>query len=428
VVRTGAGWFDNIDHMNTWTILNLNPPLSGSERYTGVTDPGQQLTVVGPLDGVTYTRTLRMYREGHPILTLNDPYLTQTGGVAVSRPVNTLMVPPDSRTGNVWKWSLDIQRELPGETSLTVGYVGSHGLNTGNAFANFNTAQPSPDSFVQDRRPFPRFYDPAKPSKGVQDLATIRLLDSFGSSFHSGLQVKVDKRYSNGLAYGLAYTYSKSYGDGENGGQEGVSYQNPYLNRSTESRGRFRFDQKHNMVGHWVWEMPGQNISGPVRYVIGGWQSNGIVALRSGFPFNVTQGGELNTGGPVRPDRIADGRLSDGNRRYWFDTQAFMRVTCNVPDRQDRCHYGNSGYNILDSPGQFNLDFGFFKNFQVSETMKFQLRWELFNATNTPYFRNPSGISFSTADTFIPDGPNNGEIRGIRTPMRIMQIALKFFF
>jgi len=332
------------------------------------------------------------------------------------------------RHGAVTKWSFDIQRELPFETSLTIGYVGSHGTNTGNSFGSFNTPQPSSDTNIQPRRPYPFFYDPAVPELGVQGLATIRYLDSFGSSFHQGLQLKLDKRYSTGLAYGLAYTYSKSYGDGENGGQEGVSYQNPFFNRSTESRGLYRFNQKHNMVAHWVWEMPGQNMSSALRHIIGGWQSNGIVALRSGFPFNVAQGGDLNTGGSVRPDRIADGRLDDGNRRLWFDTQAFQRVTCNVPSRQDLCRYGSAGYNILNSPGQFNLDFGFFKNFPITEEMKIQLRWEMFNATNTPYFGAPGGISFSSANVLTPDGPNNGEIRSIQTPMRMMQFGLKFFF
>ena len=57
-----------------------------------------------------------------------------------------------------------------------------------------------------------------------------------------------------------------------------------------------------------------------------------------------------------------------------------------LPTRPDLCRYGNAGYNILDSPGQFNLDFGFFKNFPITERTRIQLRWELFNATNTPYF------------------------------------------
>src|SRR5690606_37771119 len=161
--------------------------------------------------------------------------------------------------------------------------------------------------------------------KGIQGLARIRLLDTFGSSFHHGLQTKLDKRFGNGLAMGLAYTLSKSHGDGENGGQEGAGYQNAFFNRSSESRGRYRFDQRHNLVAHWVGEMPGARARGILGDIIGGWQSNGIVSVRSGFPFNVTQGGDLNTDGPVRPDRLENGKLENPTRALWFDTGAFQR-------------------------------------------------------------------------------------------------------
>ncbi|MDA1314631.1 MAG: carboxypeptidase-like regulatory domain-containing protein [Acidobacteria bacterium] len=427
VIRTGGGWFDNIDIMNTWTILNLNPPLSGSTQYDAITNAAGTTMVTGA-DGQSYTNTLRMYRPGSNVITFNDPFFQQTGGTRLIRPINTLMAPPDRRHGAVMKWSFDIQRELPFDTSLTIGYVGSKGTHTGNSFGNFNTPQPSSDTNINPRRPFPFIYDPATPALGVQGLATIRYLDSFGNSFHQGLQIKLDKRFSRGLAYGVAYTYSKSLGDGESGGQEGASYQNAFFNRNSEARGRYRFDQQHNMVTHWVWEMPGQNMSSALRHILGGWQNNGILSLRSGFPFTVGQGGDLNTGGPVRPDRIADGRLDNPTRQLWFDPSAFQRVTCNLPTRPDLCRYGSSGYNILDSPGQVNLDFGFFKNFEITESTKLQFRWELFNAMNTPYFRAPGGISFSSADALTPDGPRNGEVTGTRTPMRIMQFGLKFFF
>jgi hypothetical protein len=263
VIRSGAGFFDNIDHMNTWTILNLNPPLSGSTQYTSITDTAGTIMVPGA-DGVSYPATLRRFRAGEPIISLNDPFLQTSGGRGVVRPINTLMVPPDARHGAVYKWSFDIQRELPWDTSLTIGYVGSHGTNAGNSHGNYNTPQPSTDTNIQPRRPYPRIYDPATPELGIQGLATIRLLDSFGSTFHQGMQLKFDKRFNRGFAWGLAYTFSKTYGDGENGGQEGAGYQNAFFDRGLESRGRYRFDQKQNMVAHWVWELPGRYLSGPL--------------------------------------------------------------------------------------------------------------------------------------------------------------------
>jgi hypothetical protein len=424
VFRLGAGWFDNINHTNTFTIFNLMPPKSGSLQYDSVTDLAE--TVNAPAsNGQTYALRTRRYRAGSPILTLDDPFLTRTTAQAAVRPTNVLFVPPDYKDGDVWKWSFDVQHELPLNTVLTIGYVGSKGTHIGNSVGNYNDALPSSDTNFQPRRPFQRYYDPALPQFGVQTLGTIRYIDSYGESFYHGLQLKADKRFGNALAFGLAYTYSKAHGDGENGGQEGVDFQDP-RNRLA-SRGRFRFDQTHNFVGHYVWELPGKNLPGFLKHIVGGWQSNGIVSIRSGFPFTIS-GGNLNTGSGSRPDRIADGELDNPTRAKWFDPLAFRRVTCNIPGRLDLCHYGNSGVNILESPGQRNLDFSLFKNFTITENTKLQFRSEFFNAFNTPYFGQPNGIGFATNDSIVPDGTRMGESRGLRNSMRIIQFGLKLFF
>jgi hypothetical protein len=425
VVRTGAGLFDNVNHLNTWTIFNLMPPKSGSLIFTSVTDVAQTIPVTGG-NGQPVNLQTRIFRPGEPILTLNDPFLQAAGVAAAPRPVALNYVPPDYKHGDVWKWSFDIQRELPFSTSMTIGYVGSKGSHTGNSIGNYNQPLPSPDTNVQARRPYQRFYDPAVPRLGVQTLSTIRYIDSYGENFHHGLQTKLDHRFSRGVAFGLAYTFSKSHGDGENGGQEGVSYQDP-LNR-VGSRGRFRFDQRHNFVANFVWELPGQNLKGILGHVIGGWQSNGILSIRSGFPFNVTQGGDINTGGTVRPDQNGEITLDNPTRFQWYNPQAFSRVTCNIPSRQDLCRFGTFGYNVLSGPGQRNLDFSMFKNFKLQERFNLQFRAEAINSTNTPFFGDPGGISFSNANQLTPDGTRMGEVRSLRNPMRIMQFGLKLRF
>jgi hypothetical protein len=425
VFRVGAGWFDNINHLNTWTILNLMPPKSGSLLYSSVTDNANLLTI-GGADGRSYEVRTRKYRAGAPVITLDDPFLTRTTAQATARPVNVLHIKPDTKDSDVWKWSFDIQRELPSNLAVTIGYVGSKGTHVGNSIGNYNQAvNPSPDTNFQARRPYQQFFDPATPQLGIQALGNIRYLDSYGNSFYHALQTKLDRRFTRGLSVGIAYTYSKVNGDGEAGGNEGVDFQDP-LDR-LGSRGRLRFDQTHNFVGHFVWELPGQRIRHPLHWVIGGWQSNGIVAIRSGFPFSVT-GGNLNNGGSARPDRIADGELDNPTRARWFDPLAFRRTTCNIPGRLDLCHYGSAGVNILEAPGQRNFDLSLFKNFDFKERFRVQFRSEFFNAFNTPYFGQPNGIGFTSNDAIIPDGPRMGEARGLRTPMRIIQFGLKFFF
>ncbi len=426
VIRMGGGYFDNINHMNTLTIFNLMPPKSGSDLYQTFTNPANTIPVIGA-DGASYDVQTRTYRPGSNVITLDDPLFVQGGAAATQRAVNLLMIPPDYKNGGVYKWSFDVQREIAKSTVVTIGYVGTKGVFVGNSIGNFNTpTDPSSNTGLQARRPYQEFYDPALPERGIQTLGNVRYIDSFGNAFYHGLQAKADKRYSDGLAFGIAYTYSKAHGDGENGGQEGVSWQNP-LDR-LGNRGLFRFNQTHNFVAHFVYELPGKNLTGPMKWIAGGWQTNGVLSIRSGFPFSVTQGGDLNTGGPVRPDRLEDGELDDPTRKLWYNPQAFQRVTCNIPTRPELCHYGSAGYNILESPGQRNLDFSMYKNFQINEQFKLQFRSEFFNALNTPYFGQPNNIGFSSTNVITPDAARMGEVRSTRTSMRIIQFGLKLSF
>jgi hypothetical protein len=427
VLRIGAGWFDNLQHQNTYTIFNLMPPKAGSQVYLTSMRPGTTTTVTGA-NGANFNITSQTYAPGSNILTLDDPFLTRGGGATQIRPIDVLYLPPDYKDGQVWKWSFDIQRELPGAVAVTVGYVGSKGANVGNSVINWNDPIRPATTFQQANRPYPEFFDPATPQLGVQGTGRIRYIDSFGESFYHGLQVKVDKRMSRGLTFGLAYTYSKTHGDGENGGQEGASLSDPRNRKG--SRGLMRFDQTHRTVANWVYELPGQNLKGPARHVAGGWQVNGIVSIASGFPFTIGQGaGDLALpNGSVRPDIVGNPELDNPTRRLWYNPQAFQRVTCQIASRPDLCRLGNAGYNILRGPGERRIDFSMYKNFAVTERVKVQFRWEAFNATNTPWFGDPAGISFSSLNQIIPDGSRNGEIRSIRNPMRRMQFGLKLFF
>ncbi len=432
VVRAGAGWYANLMHQNNFTILNLNPPKSGSLRFDSVTDGPDQDPRAQTLTIGGQTARTRVYRDGVDVLSLADPFLEAAGGTAVLKNVDTLHVKPDYKDGDVWKWSLDVQRELPQNLALTVGYVGNSQYHIANSFRNWNSPFPSSDSNIQANRPFPRFFDEATPELGVQGLAVIRYLDSYGSGSHHGLQMKLDKRYSSGVSFGVAYTFSKTLGNGEAGGNQHANHQNPRLDRA-RSYGRLRFDQTHNMVTHFVWEMPGGNLPGALKHIVGNWQTNGILSLRSGFPYRITQGrGDLNVSDltTTRPDGVGNPIVSNPNRKLWYNPQAYSRVTCRIPEQPELCRFGNIGYqpSWQDSAGQKNLDFGLFKNIPITEGLRVQFRAEFFNAFNTPYFGGPRNISFSSSDITSPDGSRDGEIRGVRTPERIVQFALKIFF
>lgn len=427
VIRAGGGWFDNIQHLNTFTIFNLMPPKAGSQAYQTSYVAAQSVPIAAANGQNVNVQTFR-YAPASPVLTLNDPFLTNTGGAAVVRPIDVVYLPPDYKDGDVWKWSLDLQRELPWNTIASVGYAGSKASHIGNSVINWNDPVNPVPVFSQNLRPYPQFYDPARPDLGVQSTGRIRYIDSYGEGFYHGLQAKVDKRSARGLSMGVAYTYSKSHGDGEAGGQEGASFQNPRDRRG--SRGVYSFDQTHRTIANFVWEMPGRSMKGFAGTVIGGWQMNGILSIASGFPFTITQGaGDLGLpNGSVRPDVVGTAELDNPTRKLWFNPQAFQRVTCQVPSRPDLCHFGSAGYDQMRGPGQRNLDFSMFKNFSFREHYNVQFRWEAFNFTNTPWFGTPGGVSFSSANQITPNGSRDGEIRSIQTPMRRMQFGLKFRF
>jgi hypothetical protein len=427
VIRTGAGWFDNIQHLNTFTIFNLMPPKAGSQVYQTAYVAGQAVPV-NAANGQTVNVSTFRYAPTSPVLTFDDPFLTRATGAAVVRPIDVLYAPPDYKDGQVWKWSFDVQRQLPGEMALMLGYSGNKGANVGNSVINWNDPVRPVATFQQSLRPYPEFFDPARPDLGVQNTGRIRYIDSFGESFYHGFQAKLDKRMTRGLSLGFHYTYSKSHGDGEAGGQEGASFQDPRDRRG--SRGLFSFDQTHRTVVSFVWELPGSSLHGAPRQVLGGWQLNGIFAVESGFPYTITQSAaDLGLpNGSVRPDVVGTAERDDPTRKLWYNPSAYQRVTCQISGRTDLCHFGSAGYDQLRGPGLRNLDFAVYKNFSIKEKGNIQFRWEAFNALNTPWFGSPNGISFSNAAQITPSGSRDGEIRSIQSAMRRMQFALKVRF
>ncbi len=428
VIRTGAGWYANAQQLNNFSILNLQPPLSGTFGFNSVTDTAQILS--GVYGGQNWTQQTRKFRDGQPVLTLSNPFPGQ--GTAAAR-TNVLAMIPDNKASHYIQWSLDIQRQLPFSTILTVGYVGSKTSHLDNTVPNFNNPDPAPDTDINRRRPF-QAYVSAGEGNIPRLMGNVRYLDSYANASYHGLQVSAQKRYSHGVTLGLAYTYSKSLGEGygrnDPAGDVEATYQNPRDRRA--DRTRYGFDITHNAVANFVYDLPFFKQGGAfTKAAFGGWQVSGILTLRTGLPFTLL-GGNLNTGSNTRPDRIADGRLFDNaTRSLWYDPSAFRRTDCNIPNRQDLCHYGNAGNGILNSPGTRLIDFSFGKNWQLKmlgDQGRLQLRAEAFNATNSPQFGRPNGLSYAGLDSIVPDGPRVGEIRSLRTPMRIFQLALKVYF
>jgi hypothetical protein len=346
-----------------------------------------------------------------------NPRLTLSGGFPAVD-FNTTEVPGPNAVGinasNKYlptqysqQWFFDIQRELPLDTLLTIGYSGNGtrkligGLNYAIPF----DVAPSPVP-IANRRLWP-FYN------------SVTVQEPFGNLSYHGLMTKLEKRFSRGLTFVLNYTWSHAIDniDETNNNDAGTALK-PW-DRHLE-RGNSLSDVRHAFGFVSTYELPfgkGKRYMGNANrladLVLGGWQMSGIFTRTSGQPFTVTtSGGITNAGGADRPNRIGNGALPSGERSIdrWFDLSAFQV--------QPNYTYGNSGRGILTGPGLTNLDFLLAKTFKVTERVRLQFRAESFNITNTPAFGNPA-VNINAAGA--------GRITTAGEPRRI-QFGLKLLF
>jgi hypothetical protein len=151
--------------------------------------------------------------------------------------------------------------------------------------------------------------------------------------------------------------------------------------------------------------------------VVRGWQINGIFAAFAGTPFTVTAAsaslnapGNTQTADQVKAEVRQLGGIGIGNP--WFDTTAFQSVTA--------ARFGNTGRNILRSPGVVNIDFGLFRNIPITERFRLQFRAEAFNLSNTPHF-DPPAANASTLTSF-------GTITSAQQDQRVVRFSLRLVF
>lgn len=309
------------------------------------------------------------------------------------------------------QWFLDVQRELPGNAVMTVSYLGNGGRHLVQ-LRNINQPLTPGPGTVKSRSPWPFF-------------GWIMYRDPLGNSSYNAAAIKVEKRYSQGLALLASYTWAHAIDNVSEalttaGGQELMDNYN-----ARGHRGNSVFDLRHNFNTSAVYDLPfgkGRrylNVGGPANWILGGWQASGILSARSGMPFSAlvstdiaNVGASNPTGGAAnqnRPTRLANGNLDSASRSIhrWFDVGAFA-----VPQQFT---YGNAARNILYGPRSRVVDLKIGKNFAIGELRRLEFRCELFNALNTPNFALPAANI---------DLPTAGRITAADSPRQI-QFGLK---
>jgi hypothetical protein len=156
--------------------------------------------------------------------------------------------------------------------------------------------------------------------------------------------------------------------------------------------------------------------------IAGGWQLNALLARYSGTPFNVSSSGtSLDApGNTQRADQIkSDVAILGGTgpRQKYFDVTAYRPVT--------DARFGTAGFRTLRGPGLSNVDFGLFRQFNVTERWRLQFRAEGLNLSNTPHFSNPQGSATATDFGEISSTTGTGR-EGI--DQRVVRFGLRLSF
>lgn len=335
-------------------------------------------------------------QQGFPAFAITD---------TLQRNVDVNVFP--QRRSNLYagQWFFDIQRQLPFDTLLTVGYNGTKGTNL-HVIRNVN--QPlTPSATVQSNQ---RLIRP--------QFAAVNLHENSMNSSYQSLTVKAEKRFTRGFTFLNSFTWSHNidYNNEDllDGGQGAVT---PYNLRL--ERGNSTLDRRLAYVASGVWEIPigkGRKYltSGPAEWILGGWQIGGLLSFYSGLPVPHTINvNNQNLGGSVRGDWVRNPNLPSSDRTIdrWFDTGFVVPSAPGV--------VSNAGRNLIYGPGRRNLDVTVARTFRLPfEGHLLQFRFESFNFTNTPNFGPPAaGVGTPTA----------GRITTAEDPRRI-QFALKYNF
>jgi Carboxypeptidase regulatory-like domain/TonB dependent receptor-like, beta-barrel len=376
---------------------SFNTPCGAASANPALASQGLDCSIPG----------LSVLANGFPANSLTDPNTPQL-----------FTLDPKIVTPYVHQWHLSVQRELPGNTLFEATYGGSKGTKL-YTFFNGNQAAPSTDPNAA--------YAPRRPIPSID--SGISLFNSTGNSDYNSLQLRVEKRYSNGLAFMAAYTWSHSLDNASNanlGAQNNDGFR--WTAHPEWEYGNSDFDIRNRLVLNYQYDLPfghGKKFlasaGGALNQVVGGWQLAGITTISSGNWFTITTTGVpgANSDGQQRPDQIGNPNGTPCVPGTWFNTCAFTDPQLGS--------FGTAGRNTLQGPGYQEWDLSVFKTFRTSENTHLEFRSEFFNLPNHANLLLAKSGPQNSINTTTMNTPQFGYLTAARAPRQI-QFALKFFF
>jgi hypothetical protein len=469
VIHAAAGIFYGSVGGNLFTYSSNGEPFSGRPSFSNVihvsnpyaTDPkdfcgGDAACIAG---GVGHSPYPFVYDPKNPKF--------------VVIPAALISIDPNFRSPEIYQINFGFQQQLTNSFAFSASYVASLArklpIEWDIDYPNFNVtaaggsgasctdttqncAYANTTGNADNRRPFNnKGYSPSS-SAANPVYKSISQIQSSESANYNGLQVTAQQRMTHNFSIQGFWVWSKSLqsedldtagNTGNSSGTEPEDNRNKFLDRQ-----RSDYDQRHVVAISFVYT-PHYDLSHAwMRQIVNNWTITSIIQLQSGNPINVTEGGDINQDG-VTNDRpnlapgVTRARVKDngGSRQammqQWVDYSQFCiyNATLNgIPAcPQNGAGPANSDgtlrQNELDGPGKRAVAASLFRDFNITERVKFQLRGEstnVFNLTNLP---NPtltltSGIPTTTGGF----GRINGAINAGTFGNRVLQVGARILF
>jgi hypothetical protein len=363
-----------------------------------------------------------------PAVTLTNPYpggvVQPTGsslGLATLVGQSIAYGNPDRKIPYVHQFSAGFQQLLPWSAVLDISYVGSrtHDMQVSR---NINALNPSYLSLgtaltAQVANPLAGLVPQSTALNGATitrqqlllpfpQFQTITENDlSIGYASYDSLQLSVEKRFAQHFHALLSYTWSKSL--------QATSYLNNGQDPQNDlARTLSSFDEPYRVSLSGGYEFPKLANWNPfVRGAIGGWQFNTSITWQAGRP--VAEPDAYPTG--INPSLGDQASLNQ-----WFNTCTLsttgVRENC-ASASQPVAWVIRPAYTLRTSspyfpniryPRPINVDASIFKTFQIREWLRFQIRVEAFNLTNTVWFGSPgTTVATSSFGVITPSQAND---------------------
>ncbi len=375
---------------------------------------------------------------------------------------------PDQQVPYSISWSLGFQRQFMKNWSIETRYLGSRGVHllTQNRVNVQNKVFDGPGGFL------PTFL--SAPSQAqlnglTTTLATIQarpniiprysaagftnavigFLSNGNSSYHGG-SAQLTRRFSEGFQMSAAYTWSHLIDDTTAevfstilSPRRVEDFQNLKAEKADSA-----LDRRHRLVISSLYELPyfSKSNNWAARTFLGGISFSGTLTFESGEKATVRSGNDANQNGDSAGDRSIinpaglDGTASTVTALRNSSGAIVAYLADNPNARYIQAGNGalsNGGRNTLQLPGINNLDFSVFKNFAVTETIRFQLGADFFNAFNHPQYTpgsvntvDPISVTGQTQiNTINPaTGDFNVPSHVFSSHPRVVQIRARFRF